>query len=254
MSRLLKAMWRKIVFFVGDVHAVPAFPWVSWGIKKHGMDYDEVLHALPKIQYGDIGLHRDKGFLSNVAIPGFMKHSWIHVQDGVEKPSMVEAVSEGVIERNVIYPIYSDYTIIVRPRTISDSERKGACIKARGIVGEKYDVDFAFDIEEELKYYQGRKAQEASNDLTEGQENLRNYDAAFSCTEVCSYSWWHKREQLRLYRRKRRGKYCILADDFLNGGWKIVWMSASVTVEAAKKLKLHEEGISMIDTYLSQQR
>ncbi len=80
MNLLFKALWRKIVFFVGDVHTVPAFPWVSWGIKKHQMNYDEVLVALPKIQYGDIGLHRDKGFLSNVAIPGFMKHSWIHVQ------------------------------------------------------------------------------------------------------------------------------------------------------------------------------
>jgi hypothetical protein len=55
---------------------------------------------------------------------------------------------------------------------------------------------------------------------------------------------------LRLYRKERRGKHCILADDFLNGSWEIIWLSKSVTLEAAIKLKLHEEGLSMIGAYL----
>jgi hypothetical protein len=250
MSKLLQAIWRKIVFFVGDVHHVPTFPWVSWGIKKHNMGYDEILEALPIIQYGDIGLHRDNGFLSNIAIPGFMKHGWIYVQDGLEKPSIVEAISQGVIERNSIYPTYSDYTIIVRPLHVSEEERKGACRKAEAIVGEQYDVNFAFDIEKELTYYQGLKVDDASQDLLEAQVGLREYSPAFSCTEVCSYAWWHKRELLRLYRSERRGKHCIIADDFLNGSWEIVWMSQSVTLDSAKKLGLHEEGLSMVAAYL----
>ena len=42
----------------------------------------------------------------------------------------------------------------------------------------------------------------------------------------------------------------ILADDFINHDWEIVWLSNSITVDIAKKLGLHEEGLSMIENYL----
>ena len=68
---------------------------------------------------------------------------------------VVEAVSEGVIHRSAIYPLYSDYAIILRPRKVDYKSRRGACKKAKGIVGTRYDHNFQFDIEEELKHYKG---------------------------------------------------------------------------------------------------
>ena len=244
-------LWRKLVFFIGDIRRLHSFPWVTWAVHQHEMSYDEVLEVLPLIAYGDVGIHRDAGYLSNVAIPGFMKHGWIHITDGVSQPSIVEAISEGVLKRNAIYPVFSDFTIILSPKNVTEEERKGACKKAKRVVGERYDVNFKFDIEAELHYYQGDDTVSASQDLAEGQTFLRTFDHAFSCTELVSYAWWHKRESLRLYRKKSRGKSVILADDFLNGGWEIKWMSRSVTVEIAKKYGLHEEGLTMIQNYLN---
>jgi len=250
LSSITDDIWRNLVFFTGDIRQMHRFPWVSWAKHHHSVEYDEILPVLSKIRYGDIGLHRDWGYLSNIAIPGFMKHAWIHTVDGITRPQIIEAVSEGVIKRSAVYPMFSDYTMILRPRDATEEERKGACNKVNRVVGTGYDVDFKFDIEEELHYYQGVDSSGASTDLVASQKYLRRYDHGFSCTELCSYAWWHKREQLRLYRTKRRGKMVILADDFINHDWEIVWLSNSITVDIAKKLGLHEEGLSMIENYL----
>ncbi len=247
---ILDSVWRKLVFFVGDIRSLGSFPYVTWYVHKHKMNYDEVLEVLPLIQFGDVGIHRDSGYLSNIAIPGFMKHGWIHTEDGVESPQMIEAISEGVIKRSSIYPIFSDFTIILSPKNVTEVHRRGACKKAISVIGERYDVDFKFDIEEELKYYEGKKLEDAKEALGKGEKLLKKFDHAFSCTELVSYAWWHKRDQLGLKRQERRGKSVILADDFLNEGWDIKWMSQSVTVKSAKKLKLHETGIQMIADFL----
>ncbi len=243
-------IWRKLVFFAGDIRKLNSFPWVTWSKHEHRVDYSEILEVLPLIKYGDVGIHRDSGYLSNLAIPGFMKHGWIHVDDGIEKPSIIEAISEGVINRNAIYPMFSDFTIILEPKGVTDKERKGACKKAKGVLGEKYDVNFAFDIEKELEYYHGTDTKAAKRDLEDGQTYLQEFDGAFSCTELVSYAWWHKRDELRLFREEVKGKKVILADSFLNGGWSIKWVSKSVTVESAITLGLHEEGIEMIRKFL----
>jgi len=244
-------IWKKLVFLAGDIRRLNCFPWVTWSVHKHKVCLGEILEILPELKFGDVGLHRDWGYLSNVAIPGFMKHGWIHVSSGENPPMIVEAISEGVVMRSAVYPMYSDYTIILEPKNVLDRERKGACKKARRIVGENYDVDFKFDIEAEINYYNGKEIDAAKGDLSEGEKRLKKYDPAFSCTEVCSYAWWHKREELRLYRKPRRGKNVIIADDFLNNSWKIKWMSESVNVDVAKKLDLHEEGLAMIEAFKS---
>lgn len=248
---MIDDIWKKLVFLAGDIRRLNCFPWVTWSVHRHKVCLGEILEVLPELKFGDIGLHRDWGYLSNVAIPGFMKHGWIHVSSGENPPMIVEAVSEGVLLRSALYPMYSDYTIILEPKNALDRERKGACKKARSIVGEKYDVNFHFDIEDEINYYKGARVDEAKGDLSEGEKRLKKYDPAFSCTEVCSYAWWHKREDLRLYRKPRRGKNVIIADDFLNNSWKIKWLSSSITVDVAVKYGLHEEGVSMIESFIS---
>ncbi len=239
----------KIVFLFGDIHKTSSLLGFSWGTHKHKIDYSEVLEALPKIEFGDVGLHYDAGYLSNKFIPGFMKHAWIHTDDGVVNPLIVEAISEGVIQRSALYPLFSDYAIILSPKNVSLEERKGACKKVKNIIGANYDIHFKFNIDEELQFYNGNDVQGAKLDLKHGQPHLQKYDYAFSCTEAVSYAWWHKRENLNLHKKVRLGKNCIIADDFLNSGWTIKWISKSITVDKAKDKGLHEEGIQMIADY-----
>lgn len=265
---MIDDLWRKTIFFAGDIRRLSSFPYVTWAKSEHLVGYGEVLEALPLIRYGDIGLHRDIGYLSNVGIPGFMKHAWIHVRDELEPhesmfvPSqIVEAISEGVVCRSPIYPMHSDYVIILNPdinnlkglsnKTVDQKVRSGACLKARNMVGQPYDHRFKFNIEEELKHYQTQgnirhSLEKGSLDLLKAEKQIQNYDMAFSCTELVSYAWWHLREQLNIKRKERYGKKIILADSFLNNSWKIRWASKSVTVDVAAQMGLHDEGIEMI--------
>ena len=250
---------KKVVFFTGDIHLLHSFPWVTWSIHRHYVDLGEIQEGMSEISHGDIGIHRDWGYLSNKFIPGFMKHGWIHVEDNyLNNPMIVEAVSEGVVCRSAYYPMYSDYTIILSPKGVTDKDRRGACLKAKKIVGVEYDYDFKFDIDSEIKYYQGQNTDEALNDLKIAGENLSDgYDTKFSCTEVCAYSWWHQREKLNIKRKKFKNKLgqsmdIIAADDFLNDAWEIKWMSASVDPDSSKKYRLHEAGMDIIADFRRQ--
>jgi hypothetical protein len=236
----LEILWRKLVFFFGDLRRLRVFPWLTWDVHQHMVGFDEMLDALPLIRPGDIGLHTDRGYFSNLVIPGFFKHAWIFT-DFSPHLQIVEAVSEGVLHRNALVPMRSDYVIILRPKPVSPDEIRGAVKKARQIVGAKYDVHFKFDIEEELRYYQGRYPEEAADDLRTGQAWLQEFDHGFSCTEVVSYAWWHKREALRIQRVRRGLQEIILADGFLNPNWEIVWKSASVTPKAARSYGLAKD-------------
>ena len=234
-----------LITLAGDLHSVPGFPWFSYATRKHKVAYDEAIEGMQLAKFGDIGLHRDSGYLSNFFIPGFMKHAWVHTEDGVNG-QVVEAISEGVVKRSAMYPIYSDYSIILRPKDVTEEDRKGACVKANGIVGEKYDFDFHFDIEAELKHYNGQLEADAANELKDAEKGLQKKHA-FSCTEVASYAWWHQREKLQLYRTKQFGRSIITADMFMNRGWEIRWASESVTADSAKRLGLSEEGLSLVE-------
>ena len=243
-------LYRSFLNWGGDVKKLNAFPYVTWDTTTHKIDFDEILAALPLVEYGDIGLHREVGYLSNSVIPGFMKHGWIHVEDDPSSPKIVEAVSEGVIYRNAIYPLFSDYAMILSPKNVTEEERAGACKKAKSLVGADYDVNFKFDIEKELHFYSGKDKVSASSDLKVSSDNLKKYVPTFSCTEVVGYSWWHKREELGLFRTECNGKNVLKPDMFVNTDWKIKWMSSSITLDIAKKLGLHEEGLYLIEDYL----
>lgn len=238
---------NKLFSLVGDLHTAESFPWFSTSIRHHKVKIEEILESLSLIKYGDIGLHRDCGYLSNLFIPGFMKHAWIHTTDGIHG-EIVEAISEGVVKHSAIYPMLSDYTIILSPKNVTDEDRKGACLKANKIVGEKYDFKFQFDIEKELQFYRGDNTKAAICDLETCKKGIQQKHG-FSCTEVTSYAWWHKREDLSIYRTKHLWKQVILADSFMNRHWEISWASKSVTTDSAKKLGLSEEGLSLIEDY-----
>lgn len=259
--------YRRLVFWAGDIRAIRHFPFITWDVHHHKVEYDEAMQALPKIHKGDIGLHRDGGYLSNLAIPGFLIHAWIHVNDPerngdiIETTNMqiVEAISDGVVKRHALHPIRSDYTIILRPKDVTEMDIERAVKKAESIVGARYDADFKFDIEEEIKLFteemvikdmSKNDAEQDRAELDVIKNNMQaEWDGGFSCTETVSFAWWHKRRQLRLFRTKARGKEVILADDMINNGFEIVWMSDSVTYETAKKMNLGEEALEMIKEY-----
>lgn len=255
IKKLTHNIWRKLVFWVGDIRGINCFPWVTWACNKHLIDFPEILVALEKVQAGDIGLHRDKLYLSNIPIPGFMKHGWVFTDSplscsnkkenkikSIKNCNIVEAVSEGVLKRSAIYPLLSDYAIILRPKNVSLTDTVRAVVKANKIVGCKYDADFDFDIEEELEHFD-------HHDKCGIEENLCKWDGGFSCTEVCLFAYFHIKDKLKLERKERRGKMVIIGDDFINSSFEIVWLSKSVTPEVATKLGLHKEGVEMIREY-----
>jgi len=269
-TRLGRA-WRRIVLWGGDVRRIRHFPWVTWDVSEHLVEYEEAQSALPFIRPGDVGLHRERGFLSNLAIPGFMKHAWLHM-NGPQRfgipggkqlcdtgaMEMIEAVSEGVLRRSALYPIRSDYTIILRPKDVSPASVRWALEKSRRIVGCQYDTDFKFDIEEELTHFKSDEVPSAEDlagrraEMEAFLDNLRaEWDGGFSCSEAVSFAWWHEQKRLNLYRQPMRGKQVIPPDAFLNRGFEIVWMSESVTPELAAKLGLAEEGVGMIREFRS---
>lgn len=246
LSTIFHNIWRSIVFFGGDIHRIHSFPYFSWDQSGPPMDYAEALEALKFIKPGDIGLHREWGYLSNIAIPGFTKHAWIHVNPN----DIVEAVSEGVLRRNALHPIISTYVIILRPKNVTAAEIQRAIDKANKIVGCQYDTDFQFDIESELALFNEPQDRAiGKDDLAKGLKNLQKWDGGFSCTETVSFAFWHKRNQLGITRARARGKDVILGDSFINPNFEIVWMSKSITPKVANKLGLHQVGVEMINRY-----
>ena len=245
---------ERLSFLLGDLRSQPGVPWFSSKVRHHQVSPAEAYEGIKTAEFGDIGLHRDSGFLSNLVFPGVFKHAWIHVEDperdGFENARIVEAVSEGVLLNNAVVPLLTDYAVILRPKSVSSEDRKGACLKAKSLVGFKYDADFKFDIEREMEFLDKRgNRPAASADLVAYEESLHSYKPSFSCSEVVAYSWWHKREPLRIYRRHVLGKYAILPSDFMNGSFKVVWCSKSVSTDGMKKLGLPDEGLQMLSDF-----
>lgn len=228
--KAMKDLYRRSVFFLGDLRSLDGFPWFTYAVRKHEVDYDEVTKALMVIQPGDIGLHRDHGYLSNVAIPGCFKHAWVHIDDG----DIVEAISEGVVRRNAIYPIYSDMSIILR------SKNKDGYVtsqRAQSLIGENYDVNFEFDIEKSNAHFYGNKDSK--------------YDPAFSCTEVAAFSLYREDEGHGISSSYVSGKKVLIADSFINEDMEIVWASESVTLENVMKLGLGPSSVRLLSEYLN---
>jgi hypothetical protein len=240
---MLHDIWRELVFLGGRIRRTKTIPWFTWKEHRPFVSYEEIMASLRDLQTGDIGLHLEWGAFSNLAIPGFMKHAWIqtNASHSLDRQRIVEATQEGVLEKHPLVPMRSDYVIIVRPRYVDEQDRVRAVQKARKICGCKYDVDFKFDIEEELE------------ELKIHKNNMKRFDKAFSCTETVSFSWWHCHEQLRLFRTRHRGKEVILGDSFLRRTFEIVWASDSVTTDVAEAYGLHDEGLGMIEEYKAKQ-
>jgi hypothetical protein len=248
---------RKLVFFFGDLRRIQCFPWITWDVHKKMVNYHEALKGIKKAKAGDIGLHRDKGYFSNLAIPGFLKHAWIHITDGtdLEHAEIVEAVSEGVLKRHALYPVMSDFAIILRPPNVDEKDIKRAVRFANKLVGCEYDVDFEFDIEQvhEKMAKVDDDAREGKEEFHTSRDNLKERYGSFSCTEVVSFCWWHRRRKLQIGREEYAGKEIIKPDSLIRG-FQIVWASKQTTPEMARKYKVPEVIVQKLEDYWTKRK
>jgi len=223
-----------IIFRCGKIRRLHAAPWVTWdGKEEREIDLKDVREAQRFVKAGDIGLHNDWGFACNLAIPGNFKHAWIFTGGD----QIIEAVQEGVLKRDAMYPLISDYVVILRPMGVTHEEVREAVSRAESIVGSDYDANFDFDLDDEEKKFS---------------TNLRcsKFHGAFSCTETVAFSWLRCRDKLGIFRTKHAGREAIIADDYLRMHFEVVWASPSVTPKWLEENGMHEEGRLKIGKFL----
>ena len=254
-------IWRRFAFWGGDICLLEHFPWITWD--KHGYDItpEALMTGLEQIQPGYVGLATKKHYIvSNLAIPGLFKHAFVFTQGPVKHDHgidtgpvrIVEAISEGVKEWHPMNA-RADFMVFLRPRVLEEHCHKAVSV-ARRMVGCDYDAKFNFNMEEELKHFKdtnilpAEKIQTAEKELKTHAENLKSsFDMAFSCTEVVAAAWWHCRNELHIFRRESRHRSVIVADQFMNTSFEVVW--TNVTPEVAAARGLGEEGVEMLKTY-----
>lgn len=258
MKFIAAKLSRVVIFAFGDLRSEPCFPWFSFGGRKHLVTPDEALQALSLARYGDIGLHRDRGYFSNVTIPGAMKHAWIHTNDvyatqseqGKTGGTITEATSDGVLSKNALVPYLTDYAILLRPQGLTDQQRRGACLRAQQIQGADYDVNFRFDMESQAQFYENPdNLAAAQNEGVCQAAMMRRWDRSFSCSEAVAYCFWHVRETLDIYRRRVLGRDAILPQDYLDFNFDIVWASTSLTDQIAAYMGFSEKALLKLYGY-----
>jgi len=258
----LQRGWRRIAFWAGDVCILGHFPWVTWDKHGYRVSVEEMLEVMAQMRAGDVLLTRHEAYpLSNLAIPGCFKHA-AFVSRGpvvfgeshrdVRAAKLIEAVSEGVMCWSPLRA-RADRMILLRPKNMEGGDIARAVFAAQKAVGCDYDADFQFNIEEELEAANKPKAVtgvvgDVAAELKVTVENIKaEFDMAFSCTEAVAFAWWHKRAELRLFRRPSRGRNVIVADQFVNNGFAVVW--TNVTSAEVAKAGMHEEGVGLIEQY-----
>jgi hypothetical protein len=221
---------RWIVFFLGYTRRAVHFPWFSIGKREPQISLNEVmLEAYPLLRHGDVIVHRDDGYASNVGIGGAMIHAGIYVGGS----QVVEAIREGVVKRHVGHILYSDYACILRPKFADENTRRAAVAEAirwaEKAVGFEYDVLFDFNSDEKRQL------------IAAGiKENVR-----FCCTGIVHYCYLGFVKELGIHRHRNvslltrfislfglhPGKLIVTADMYLESDLELIWCSAKVTPE-----------------------
>ena len=238
----IRDLKRKVIFVAGDIRREHCLGGFAWGKYDRLIDYDEMAMAVERSRPGYIGLHRNRGDLSNIAIGGFMKHAWlVGMKNTVE---IIEAVSEGVVCRYPYHALNTDYAVILKP-LVPENVRYEACKRAREMIGCPYDDTFTFDLEVEDKLFRDKDTALA---------NMRKYGLGVSCTEMVALCYVGHRRDLGLYRTKLGKRQVVLPDSFLSTHFEVVWASKYTTPDTAIELGLHEEGCSMLREYWERRR
>lgn len=248
---LLFRAFRWVVFWVGDTRKISHFPWVTWDVHEHKIDLNEVmLEALPLLRPGDIVLHRDDGFLSNLFIGGAMIHAGLFVGG----QQIVEAVSDGVIKRHAGHILFSDRACILRPRLPEEKREQAvaeAVALAEKIVGFPYDILFDFN---------GRR--ERALVEQHGKDAVKK-GVRFCCTEVPYFCYGAYTKDLRIVRRRNvslatkllsllglsPGKAIVAADMYFTANFDLIWCSRHFTVDWCRKRRASQGMLEAVAAY-----
>ena len=206
---------RWLVFKIGDIRQKNTS--IAWNKVEPNIDLNACEEALSLMEPGDIILHRDFGFLSNLFIGGHYIHAGIYVGD----KQAVEAIAKGVVKRHAFHILHSDSAIVLRPR-VSAQAKTDACGWARIIVGSPYDVQFNFNAEEERTLI------------------LKGGRSEFCCTEIPFFCYLRHTDRLGIRRKKsvgllvrlleliglHPGRDVVTADMYVQArGFDVVWQS-----------------------------
>jgi len=235
MKNLFRKIKKYFIFLFGDIRREHCLLGFAWGKKEPLISKEEAIEGVSVSKPGFIGLHRNAGDLSNTAIGGCFKHAWLHVHDS----KIVEAVSEGVLLRHALYPLDTDYAVLLEPIIDKDALDQ-AVERVLTIVGTAYDDTFSFDLEREDEIFK---------DKVTALDNMKQYGLGVSCTETVALGFVGHRKELGLFRVKEMGKLVIMPDNYMTTHFKVVWASKSMTVEQAKAFGLPEEGCSILQDY-----
>ena len=247
---LMFKLFRWMVFLMGDLRWLgwKKFPFcLGWYSYEEKIDLNEVLYdAIPMLKPGDVILHRDEGFLSNIFIGGAMIHAGLYVGDG----QVVEAISEGVVRRNAAHILYSDRAIILRPR-VSEDAKTQAIEWAHRIVSFGYDFMFNFNGENEREMI--RKHGIAA----------RNMGVRFACTEVPYFCYLDHTRGMSIKRRRnvnlltrslsviglKPGEAVVDADMYVVADMDVIWCSKKFTPEYCSSRRCGPEYVAKVKSW-----
>ena len=174
------------------------------GYKLKGEHYRKLKKRL---QPGDIVIRRFEGYIDKWFIPGFWNHAGLYIGDDGEKlEQVVHAVSEGVIQEDILNFMRTDHMLVLRlaPQEGNETAAEGAVNKAKSIVGKPYD--FGFDFKDTNR---------------------------FSCTELVDYCYPGV-----VQGKKRFGRETIIADDFYSSdALTTIWDSRHEDVQQMSVVK-----------------
>ena len=238
---MLRHIRRKLIFLAGDIRREQCLGGFAWGKYHHLIDFPEARDAQRYVDFGYVGLHRNRGDFSNIFLPGFMKHAWTFC----DKDNIIEAVSEGVVPHDAFHALMSDYAVILKP-LIPRSARREAVERMRRLAELRlpYDDKFEFDLEVEESLFADKET---------AYENMKKFNLGSTCSEGVALGFVGYRRELGLYRTKLGKRQVILPDAFMSTYFEVVWASKYTTPDNALMLGLHEEGCSLLREYWEKQ-
>ena len=193
---IVYSLQSKVFRFIGDIKwsGITRPFWFTFNATGYQLKGEHYRKIIDLIQPGDIVIRRFEGYIDKWFIPGFWNHCGLYVGEIDGTPEQViHAVSEGVIQEDILNFMRTDHMIILRaPAGKKGRVHRAAIASAKKVVGAPYDFGFDF----------------------------KDCDR-FSCTELISHVYPGLTEG-----KKRFGKLTFIADDFVNSlNFKKVWNS-----------------------------
>lgn len=199
---MLYTLQTHIFRFIGDIKwaGIKRPFWFTINATGYGLKGEHYRKLMKRLQPGDIFIRRFEGYIDKWFIPGYWNHAGLYIGDDGEKPEqVVHAVSEGVIQEDILNFMRTDHMLVMRLASDKKGRAAAKAVElAKSIVGAPYD--FGFDFKDTNR---------------------------FSCTELVAYCYPGVVEG-----KKRFGKKTIIADDFYKcDKLKTIWNSTQEKVE-----------------------